>query len=407
MSFRQCCRLSRRAPGLYLRAGVPGGLVLLAVVGALAGCGEPTGALVPERAPDPAAAIVFDMVVIEREGEAPPFLLDRFEVTNAQFAEFLAATGYDWKHADPRLWEPGGRWLRREGQAEGEHPVVRVTLEDARAWARWAGKRLPTFAEWVRAANRRGRAEYPWGSRSPEQYYTNSQSSGLFSTAPVGAFPSGRSDSGAFDMVGNVWEWTDSVPELWSRDLPLVRKAVLVYPWFGALLPGLDTTVRRERVILDPADPIGFPGLLPGLDSRPEKMFDVNSRVPVPYAGRGRLVVGGGFRNRVIPNFDLADVRGELVYEELERGICSIQLVEPEEWRDDLGFRCARDLGPVEVRIFLDALVRATPKERGRIAQGLVRMGADLVAGELEGVAAGADADLADHMRRIREELGR
>jgi len=359
--------------------------------------------------PDALLGILLDMVVIEGEGKHPPFLLDRFEVTHAQFDTYLSHTHRTFPRPADEAWDRQSGRLKKPDL--GEYPVVRVTLEESRAYARWAGKRLPTFREWIRAANRRGRSVYPWGSRSPEKYYTNSLSTRLFTTAPVGAFPSGQSEYGAHDLVGNVWEWTDTVPDFWSRESPRFRKSTYVYHWIPDLLPALDTTLKRNRLTLDHGTPIWFPGLLPDLDTRPEKLVNLDQRIPVPYTGRGRLVVGGGFRNRTISNFTLSPGSGNrevapIVYEELEWGTVSIQLLEPEEWRDDVGFRCVRDIGDREVLCLIRGLAAVRANKRDPIVRMLQEMGRDLVGSHLEGMDPGMDPDLRERVRKLREELG-
>jgi formylglycine-generating enzyme len=203
----------------------------------------------------------------EEESDAQPvheieisgFWIDRTEVTNAQFAAFVRATGYVTvaeKPLDPKLfpgaprellvpgsivfsppagkvdlreplswwrYQPGAEWRHPEGPGSSidgleNHPVVHVCWEDALAYARWAGKRLPTEAEWEYAA--RGGLEakqYGWGDefrpgarwqantwqgRFPVQ---NSASDGYATTASVGSFP--PNGFGLHDMAGNVWEW--------------------------------------------------------------------------------------------------------------------------------------------------------------------------------------------------------
>ena len=95
---------------------------MLLLVAVLAGCGDQSGPPGPDRPPDPGPAIVLDMVVIEAGAGSPPFLFDRFEVTNTQFAEFLAATGYRWTQGDPGLWDADGAGLRPEGRGAGSSP---------------------------------------------------------------------------------------------------------------------------------------------------------------------------------------------------------------------------------------------------------------------------------------------
>lgn len=126
------------------------------------------------------------------------FNIDIYPVTNAQYKEFVDATG----HAPPRHWENG---TYPEGTAD--HPVTWVTWYDAQAYAEWAGKRLPTEFEWEKAARGTDGRIYPWGNEfDPSK--CNSRESGLKGTSPVGSYPEGVSPYGVFDMAGNVWEWT-------------------------------------------------------------------------------------------------------------------------------------------------------------------------------------------------------
>jgi formylglycine-generating enzyme required for sulfatase activity len=187
------------------------------------------------------------------------FWMDKTEVTNEQFEKFVKATGYltiaerkpdakDFPGADPQmlvpgavvftppdhpvkldnpmLWwtySPGANWRHPDGpgsdiQGKEKFPVVQVAWQDAAAYAKWAGKRLPTEAEWEHAA--RGgldREPYVWGrEKFPENRrmaniwdgefpVKNTGADGWKETAPVGSFP--PNGYGLFDMAGNVWEW--------------------------------------------------------------------------------------------------------------------------------------------------------------------------------------------------------
>ena len=188
-----------------------------------------------------------------------PFAIERHPVTNAQFAEFVAATGYVTvaeQPLDPSLypavppadlepgalvfrptpgpvdlrdwrqwwdWSPGACWHRPFGPGSTwrdrpEHPVVQVAYPDAAAYAGWAGRRLPTEAQWEFAARGGADTTYAWGDepapggepmantwqgRFP---YRNDGARGWVGTSPVGAFPA--NGFGLVDMIGNVWEWT-------------------------------------------------------------------------------------------------------------------------------------------------------------------------------------------------------
>ena len=199
--------------------------------------------------------------------ELKSFWMDEAEVTNAQFAAFVEATGYvtvaeraiNWEemketlppgtpkpadslmqpgalvfHAtdqpvpldDPSVWWQwtiGANWRHPEGPGSSikgkmDHPVVQIAWEDAMAYAKWAGKRLPTEAEWEWAA-RGGQPTtvYPWGNDDPTTTppkanfwqglfpYQNTLKDGFYTTAPVKSFP--PNGYGLYDMAGNVWEW--------------------------------------------------------------------------------------------------------------------------------------------------------------------------------------------------------
>jgi formylglycine-generating enzyme required for sulfatase activity len=151
------------------------------------------------------------------------YWIDRYEVTNAQFAKFIEDGGYYKRE----FWtEEGWGWKTAENQAQpiywdeprwnkSDHPVVGIAWFEALAYCRWAGARLPTEAEWERAAgwdaDRQVKYIYPWGNKwDPAR--ANTVESALGTTTPVGHYcPEGASPVGACDMVGNVWEWVSSI----------------------------------------------------------------------------------------------------------------------------------------------------------------------------------------------------
>jgi formylglycine-generating enzyme required for sulfatase activity len=144
------------------------------------------------------------------------FRISRVPVTNRQYQVFVEATG----HSSP------GHWLGSHPPAGTEdHPVTYVDWRDARAFCAWAGVRLPTEAEWEKAARGPARSRsgdlqearwWPWGNELPSRGHGHfdGQSQGLSPAAqgvmPAGSFPAGASPYGALDMAGNVWEWTQS-----------------------------------------------------------------------------------------------------------------------------------------------------------------------------------------------------
>jgi formylglycine-generating enzyme required for sulfatase activity len=130
------------------------------------------------------------------------FLIDRYPVTNAEYAQFLEAT----KRSAPWTW-PGGKYPA----GEDDYPVTGVSWEEAAAYAAWAGKRLPTAEEWEKAARGTDGRVYPWGNDWREDAcWTDAADcpQALARTTPVGAFPAGASPYGVMDMCGNVAEWT-------------------------------------------------------------------------------------------------------------------------------------------------------------------------------------------------------
>ena len=148
--------------------------------------------------------------------DLPAFAIDRWPVINAQFAEFLNATGahnvrrerlYDFDDSDARVHQRGAIWSADEGYAN--HPVVESTWVGARDYCAWRGKRLPSEAEWEKAARGSDGRKYPWGNAAPDR--TRAQFGARFNeTAPIDAFPAGASPYGVLGLAGNVWEWVSS-----------------------------------------------------------------------------------------------------------------------------------------------------------------------------------------------------
>ncbi len=130
--------------------------------------------------------------------DLPEFLIARYPVTNADYLRFVQATG----HRPPKHWS-------KEGFPPelARHPVVFVSWEDAVAYTRWAGARLPSEAEWEKAARGLDGRVYPWGDAFTAEN-CNASEAGTDGTRPVDAHPGGASPYGILDMAGNVWEWT-------------------------------------------------------------------------------------------------------------------------------------------------------------------------------------------------------
>jgi len=172
---------------------------------------------------------------VTREVVLAPFAMMRHEVTNQEFAAFIAATGHV---TDPErsgfgyIWD--GRWQQVRGAdwrhpfgpdssvaGRADHPVVQVSARDAAAFCRFHDLRLPSEQEWEFAARGVDGRRFPWGDQPPVQPSSHANfgtvdccapdaADGHLRTAPVGSFPKGRSPAGLLDMAGNVWEWTSS-----------------------------------------------------------------------------------------------------------------------------------------------------------------------------------------------------
>jgi ergothioneine biosynthesis protein EgtB len=164
------------------------------------------------------------------------FQIDRGLVTNGQFLEFMREGGYQnfrwwfsegWEAVKRELWQAplywelhDGEWMIRDFsglhsvETRAEDPVSHVSYYEASAYAKWAGKRLPTEAEWEKAAcydaARKVKRRFPWGDTDPDSGNTNLFENGFWSVSPVGSFPDGANPYGCRQMIGDVWEWTTS-----------------------------------------------------------------------------------------------------------------------------------------------------------------------------------------------------
>lgn len=164
------------------------------------------------------------------EVDLPAFDIDVLPVTNGQFAEFMADGGYArrsnwspegwaWREGEgvtrPFYWTADGheRSFERMGEVDPSLPVMYVSWHEAQAFARWAGKRLPTEAEWEKAASWDPETDcklrFPWGADDPAPELANLDQL-AFGPAPAGAFPEGASPYGVLGMIGDAWEWTST-----------------------------------------------------------------------------------------------------------------------------------------------------------------------------------------------------
>lgn len=192
----------------------------------------------------------------------PPFHIDTTPVTNADYLRFIADGGYE----EQRWWSPagwdmvrgnalsaplywrreGGQWLRRHfGTVEAvppDEPVLHVSWYEADAYARWAGRRLPSEEEWEKAARHDPATDrsmrYPWGDADPTPERANLGQRHL-RPAPVGSYPAGESPLGVRQLIGDVWEWTS------SDFLPYPGFAAFPYREYSDVFFGGDYKVLR------------------------------------------------------------------------------------------------------------------------------------------------------------------
>ena len=164
------------------------------------------------------------------------FAIDKALVSNGDFLKFIKDGGYQnfrwwfsegWETVNREHWQAplywelhDDQWMIRDfsglqtAESRKDQPVCHVSFFEASAYAKWAGKRLPTEGEWEKAAcydeRRKVKNAFPWGDRDPNSGNTNLFENNFWSVAPVGAFPDGASAYGCQQMIGDVWEWTTS-----------------------------------------------------------------------------------------------------------------------------------------------------------------------------------------------------
>ncbi len=200
----------------------------------------------------PQDGFVFDNEQWAHAVELAPFSIARAPVTQREFVRFVDQGGY----RDRSLWsdegwawreaaraehpvyyrrDGGGGWLRRHFDRwvplEPHRPVIHVNFHEAEAWCSWAGRRLPTEAEWEAAAAGTPKRRFPWGAELPGARQANLDAS-LMDTVDVAAHPAGDSPFGCRQMIGNVWEWTASVFEPYPGFEPGLYREYSE-PWFG------------------------------------------------------------------------------------------------------------------------------------------------------------------------------
>jgi iron(II)-dependent oxidoreductase len=174
----------------------------------------------------------YDNELPVREVYVPAFRISKYPVTNAEFARFVEEGGYErrefwseegWSYREREGWQAPLYWMREgagwrertmfeDAALQPQHPVSGVSWYEAEAYARFVGKRLPTEAEWEKAASwddeRRARRRYAFGDTISDERSVSNFDFKFWGKTPVGSFSEGASRYGCLDMTGNVWEWT-------------------------------------------------------------------------------------------------------------------------------------------------------------------------------------------------------
>ncbi|MBI3621429.1 MAG: formylglycine-generating enzyme family protein [Nitrospirae bacterium] len=194
------------------------------------------------------------------------FYIDQYEVTNRQYADYVkTGRGYapaTWNFTQHPLGRQGKRWpVGTLPPGEENHPVTDTDWYDARAYCAWAGKRLPTEAEWEKAARGTDGRQFPWGN-DVDPRKANTMESGLQWARAVGSYPEDVSPYGVYDMIGNVAEWVSD----WYHPYPgstLTRDAFGKHPvlrggsWATPVYPFARVAARLpvELLPMDQRDP--------------------------------------------------------------------------------------------------------------------------------------------------------
>jgi len=176
----------------------------------------------------------YDVELPEHKVHLNYYKIDTFPVTNGQYLQFIDDGGYEdfkfwlsdgWEKVKQEKWTAPMYWEKENDQwfiqdflgkrkVNPNEPVCHVSFYEADAYSKWAGKRLPTEAEWEKAAcwdeQKQTKTIFPWGNDEPSENHANLLESYLWAQTEIGSYPDGKSPAGCYQMIGDVWEWTAS-----------------------------------------------------------------------------------------------------------------------------------------------------------------------------------------------------
>ena len=176
----------------------------------------------------------YDIELPEHKVYLNDYKIDSLPVSSGEYIKFIEDGGYQdyrwwlsdgWDAVRKNNWESPMYWYKKEGEwfvsdflgkrkVNPNEPVCHVSFYEADAYCKWAGKRLPSEAEWEKAAcwneEKQAKTVFPWGNEPPSEKHANLLESNLWGCSQIGSYPDGRSHYGCHQMIGDVWEWTSS-----------------------------------------------------------------------------------------------------------------------------------------------------------------------------------------------------
>ncbi|MCA8943393.1 MAG: SUMF1/EgtB/PvdO family nonheme iron enzyme [Planctomycetes bacterium] len=342
VAFGRGARRAAEGPPTW-RAGL---VALLAWFGS--GCSQPVE-------PDPSVrasrfGILRDLVWFDRVEDG--FFLDLFESTQADWRAYRRAIGAPDASTEAFL----DRWVGEVGGAvDPAFPVVGLTLDEARSFARWRFGRLPRWSEWQFAATAGGSYALPWGNLS-RTAYANSAELGFHRLTPVGMFESARQSGGPYDLIGNAGEWTESVDVDWDGYAEPIDTDASSIGW----RLGVVASHPALRLLWVPGVPLPAWMVVQAESASVPRLVTCGAADPMPTARRPLR------ESRVLPRErgSLIGIRVAAGAVELLRALCAC-----EEVPDPNGEALLREFASRHADVLLEAWPRVTNTDAGAVSR--------------------------------------